>query len=164
VYLREVNVPRLYLVCGLPGAGKTTRSKRIEETAGAIRLCTDEWLEAVGISLVDYPPRFRLEPYLLKHAERLLHAGVSVIVEFASWARAERDVIREAAARAGASAELHFVDAPLAELERRVRARGGPHAATLAKDVLLALGHKFERPTEEEARLYDRYVGPNDVY
>jgi predicted kinase len=159
-----MTVPRLYLVCGLPGAGKTTRSKRIQATAGAIRLCTDEWLEAVGISLVDYPPRFRLEPYLLGHAEQLLRAGVSVIVEFASWARAERDVIRQAATRAAASSELHFVDASLEELERRVRARGGPHATILAEDVLLKLGHRFERPTEEEARLYDRYVGPNDAY
>jgi predicted kinase len=164
VYARRVTAPRLYLVCGLPGAGKTTRSREIAATTQAIRLCTDEWLEALGISLVDYPPRFRLEPHLLQHAEQLLRAGVSVIVEFASWARTERTAIHEAAVRAGASCELHFVDAPLSELERRVRARGGPHATILVEDVLLKLGHKFERPTEEEAALYDRYVGPHDTY
>jgi predicted kinase len=159
-----VTPPHLYLVCGLPGAGKTTRSREIAAATNAIRLCTDEWLEAVGISLVDYPPRFRLEPYLLKHAEQLLRAGASVIVEFASWARTERDAIREVALGAGASCELHFVDAPLDELERRVRERGGPHASVLAEDVLLKLGHKFERPTQEEATLYHHYVGPEDAY
>jgi predicted kinase len=113
--------------------------------------------------LVDYPPRFRLEPYLLKHAEQLLRASVSVIVEFASWSRAERDGIRDVAVRSGVSCELHFLDAPLLELERRVRARGGPDATILAEEVLLKLGHRFERPTEEEAALYDRYVSPEDT-
>jgi len=154
---------RLYLVCGLPGAGKTTRSKQIESATDAIRLCTDEWLDALGISLVDYPPRFRLEPYLLKHAEQLLRVGVSVIVEFASWSRVERDRIRDVADRTGVPCELHFLDAALPELERRIRSRGGPHATVLAEDVLLKLGHLFERPTEEEAALYHRYVGSEDT-
>jgi predicted kinase len=154
--------PRLYLVCGLPGAGKTTRSKAIAAATRAVRLCTDEWLEALGISLVDYPPRFRLEPYLAQHAEQLLRAGASVIVEFATWSRAERDTIRDIAKRNGAAVELHFVDAPLGELERRILERGGPHAKILVEDVLLKLGHKFERPTSEEASTYDRYSDPND--
>jgi predicted kinase len=159
-----MTAPRLYLICGLPGAGKTTRSNAIAATTRAIRLCTDEWLEAVGISLVDYPPRFRLEPYLLKHAEQLLLAGVAVIVEFTSWSRAEREAIRSVAARNEVACELHFVDAPLDELERRVRTRGGPHATVLAEEVLLKLGHQFERPTDEETALYHRYVGPRDTY
>ena len=164
VYAGRVTVPRLFLVCGLPGAGKTTRSKEIAAATNAIRLCTDEWLEAVGISLVDYPPRFRLEPYLIQHAEQLLRAGVSVVAEFTSWSRKERDALRGVALRGGAVCDLHFLDAPLSELERRVRSRGGPYAKVLAEDVLLKLGHRFERPTEEEAALYHSYVGPADTY
>lgn len=156
--------PRLYLVCGLPGAGKTTRSKAIAGATKAIRLCTDEWLDALGISLVDYPPRFRLEPHLVQHAQQLLQAETSVIVEFATWSRTERDTIRDLARRSGAAAELHFVDAPLGVLERRIRERGGPHATILVEEVLLKLGHKFERPTDDEAATYDRYSGPNDPY
>ena len=159
-----MTTPRLYLVCGLPGAGKTTRSKAIAAATNAIRLCTDEWLDAVGISLVDYPPRFRLEPHLLKHAEQLLRAGVSVIVEFTSWLRRERETIRDVAARNSLACELHFVDAPLDELARRVRARERPHAQVLAEDVLLKLGHQFERPTDEEIEVYQRYIGPSDSY
>jgi predicted kinase len=159
-----VTAPRLYLVCGLPGAGKTTRSKEIAAATNAIHLCTDEWLDAIGISLVDYPPRFRLEPYLLRHAEQLLRAGVGVIAELTSWSRTERDAIRNVAVRSGVPCELHFVDAPFDELERRVRARGGAHAKVLAEDVLLKLGQQFERPDAQETALYQRYVGPNDIY
>lgn len=159
-----MNLSRLYLVCGLPGAGKTTRSMAIAAAdSRAVRLCTDDWLEALGISLVDYPPRFRFEPHLIRHAEQLLKAGVSVIAEFATWSRAERDALRDAARAAGAGVELHFVDAPLDELVRRVLARGGPHAEVLANEILLKLGHRFERPAPDEAATYDRYVGPDDL-
>jgi len=154
-----VTAPRLYIICGLPGAGKTTRAKEISRATGAIRLCPDEWLEAMGVSLLDYETRFRLEPHLLKHAEELLRAGVSVSVEFGSWARSEREVIRQVAVRSGAAVELHFLDAPMEELVKRVRQRGGPHAAGLIDDVLMKFSAKFETPTPEEAALYERYVG-----
>lgn len=155
--------PRLYLVCGLPGAGKTTRSLEIAASTGAVRLCPDEWLVALGVSLVDYDFRFRLEPQLLRHGEDLLRAGVGVIVEFGSWARAERESIRQIAVRTGVAAELHFMDAPLEELVRRVRQRGGPDADVLADQVLLEYAGRFERPQPDEAASFDRYVGPDEA-
>ena len=153
--------PRLYLICGLPGAGKTTRALELAASTGAVRLCPDEWLVALGISLVDYELRFRLEPQMLRHGEELLRAGVGIIVEFGSWARAEREAIRQIAVRTGVAAELHFVDAPLEELVRRVRQRGGPHAGVLVDKVLLEYSGKFERPTQDEAAAFDRYVAPH---
>lgn len=74
-----MTAPRLYIICGLPGAGKTTRAKEISGATGAIRLCPDEWLEAMGISLLDYATRFRLEPHMLKHAEELLRARCTIV-------------------------------------------------------------------------------------
>lgn len=154
--------PTLYVVCGLPGAGKTTRAMALADATGAVRLCPDEWLVAMGISLVDYPVRFRLQDRMIVHGETLLRAGVSVVVEFGSWERRERDTIRGIAGRTGAATELHFVDAPLAELARRVRERGGPDADRLVEDVLLKFPERFERPTADEAAQYDRYFAPGE--
>ena len=156
--------PKLSVICGLPGAGKTTRAIAISKATGAVRLCPDEWLVAMGISLVDYSIRFRLQDHMIQHGETLLQAGVSVVVEFGSWSRHERDAIRQIAERTGAATELHFVDAPLAELARRVRERGGPDAKSLLEDVLLKFPEKFERPTADETTLYDLYFGPDDRY
>lgn len=156
--------PRLYLVCGLPGSGKTTRSRAIASATGAIRLCPDEWIVDVGVSLVDYRFRFRLQERMLRHAEELLRAGVAVIIEFGSWSRAEREAIRQIAVRAGASTELHFMDAPVEVLRQRVLARGGPDADVLANKVLMQDGGAFERPSPEETGAYDRYVGPHDAW
>ena len=154
--------PKLYVIFGLPGAGQTTRAIAIAEATGAVRLCPDEWLVAMGISLVDYAIRFRLQDHMLQHGETLLQAGVSVIVEFGSWSRSEREAIRQIAVRTNAATELHFVDAPLPELARRVRQRGGPDAKSLLEDVLLKFPEKFERPTADEIGLYDVYFGPED--
>lgn len=154
--------PRLYVICGLPGAGKTTRAIAIAKATGAVRLCPDEWLVAMGISLVDYSIRFRLQDHMIHHGETLLRAGVSVIVEFGSWARCERETIRQIAVHTDATTELHFVDAPLPELARRVRERGGPDAKSLLEDVLMKFPEKFERPTADETALYDTYFGPDE--
>jgi len=158
----HVTGPKLYVICGLPGAGKTTRAIAIAKATGAVRLCPDEWLAAMGISLVDYPIRFRLQDHMIQHGEILLRAGVSVIAEFGSWSRLEREAIRQIAVHTDAASELHFVDAPLSELARRVRERGGPDAKSLLEDVLLKFPEKFERPTAAETVLYDVYFGPDD--
>jgi predicted kinase len=164
VHNTRVSRPTLYLICGLPGAGKTTRSVRIAELAGAVHLAPDEWIVALGVSLVDFEFRVRFQDIMLQHAGRLLACGVSVVIEFGSWHREERERIRQVAVRENARTELHFLDAALDELVRRVRARGGPDAEALASRVLLQESARFERPTPEETARFDRYFGPDDAW
>lgn len=41
--------PTLTLFCGLPGSGKTTLAKKLEQEKRGIRICTDDWQECLGI-------------------------------------------------------------------------------------------------------------------
>jgi predicted kinase len=41
--------PNLVLVCGLPGSGKTTIARQLEQETGAIRINIDEWVAALGV-------------------------------------------------------------------------------------------------------------------
>ena len=157
------NRPRLYLVCGLPGAGKTTRSGRIVETVRAIHLSPDAWVTRLGISLLDHAFRVKLQDCMLDHAARLLRCGLSVVIEFGSWHRAERERIRLVAVREGAATELHFLNAPIPELAERVRARGGPDAEALISVVLPTFA-RFEIPQPDETAQFDRYLGPDDEW
>lgn len=162
--LCPMSQPRLYLLCGLPGAGKTTRLRQIVTRVRAIPLSADEWVVGLGKSLVDYEFRGKLQECLRRHAGALLHVGVSVVVEFGSWHQHEREAIRQVAVRERAASELHFVNAPIDELARRIRSRGGPEAEALTSNVLLKEFHRFEEPSKSEIALFDRYVGPNEEW
>ncbi|MEM6338151.1 MAG: AAA family ATPase [Bacteroidota bacterium] len=45
--------PTLVIICGLPGAGKTTHARRLERELDAVRFGPDEWMEALGMDLYD---------------------------------------------------------------------------------------------------------------
>ena len=54
----------LILICGLPGAGKTTLARRLETERHSVRLCPDEWLVSLGLNARDEAMRDRLAPIL----------------------------------------------------------------------------------------------------
>jgi predicted kinase len=146
----------LHLVCGLPGAGKTTLAKQLELETGALRLCPDEWMAVLGMDLFDEAFRFLLEQQLMVMAKNVLQQGGSVIVEFGSWAASERADLRNLAQQAGAQVWLYWLDAPVAELARRVAARSGVDMVHLSQAKVQEISSQIERPTKTEAALFDR--------
>lgn len=97
--------PRLIIVCGLPGAGKTTHATALAACRGAVRFCPNEWLAALALDLHDKDRRAR--KWAL--GQELLRQGCTVIIEWGTWARAERDVLRLGARALGAAVELHYL-------------------------------------------------------
>ncbi|MGW8884551.1 AAA family ATPase [Streptomyces sp. NPDC055749] len=153
--------PRLILLCGLPGAGKTTLAKRLARTLPAVRLCPDEWLSDLGFDLFDGPARDRVERRLWAHAQDLLVAGATVILENGFWDRAERDEKRLRARELGAAVELRYLAVPTAELNRRITLRNKrPGSVPLTPELLTEYEAQFEAPTASELDLFDRPVAP----
>ena len=145
---------RLIIVCGLPCAGKTTHAKALESRLPAFRMCPDEWMDALGINLWEEATRARIEALQWSMAQQLLKLGISVIIEWGTWGRSERDVLREGARKLGAAVELHFLDAPVDELFRRAQLRVMENPPMTRED-LQRWSDGFERPTPEELALFD---------
>lgn len=71
----------MIIVCGLPGSGKTTLAKCLEESLHAIRLAPDEWMDALTINLYDEENRARIEALQWKLGQELLKLGLVIIIE-----------------------------------------------------------------------------------
>lgn len=150
--------PRLVLMCGLPGAGKTTLATRLSQDMPAFRLCPDTWLAHLGVDLFDEDTRGRLEDLFWALAQDMLRLGRSVVLESGFWLRSDRDEKRLGARALGAAVELHYLDVPIDELCRRLELRA---ASGVTDTVPLTRAHieeyltMFQPPDETELALFD---------
>lgn len=148
------NGARLILVCGLPGSCKTTLARALESKLGAVRLCPDEWMDSLSINLWDEAMRARIEALQWILAQRLLELGNVVIIEWGTWGRSERDVLRLGARALGAAVELHYLYVTPEVLWRRVRDRVFEDPP-ITREHIEGWFKSFQAPTEKEMALFD---------
>lgn len=149
-----LNDARLVIICGLPGSGKTTLAKCLEQSLRAVRLAPDEWMDALSINLYDIESRARIEALQWKLAQQLLTLGLVVIIEWGTWGKFERDTLREGARKLGAAVELHYLSAPPEVLFDRIQRRGRENPPIKREDII-QWAELIEVPTEEEMNLFD---------
>ncbi len=152
----------LHLICGMAGAGKTTRAKQVEAGTGAIRFCPDEWITKLLADIDDRKENERLrdivEAMQWELAQQLLASGLSVILENGFWGKGEREHYRDTARNLGAKVHLHFLDVPDDELWRRLSERNTdlPDGSfTVNQDELKEWLTWFQKPDADELATYD---------
>jgi len=145
----------LVVVCGLPCSGKTTYARRLEGELRAVRLCPDEWIDALSMDLWDEAKRAKVEILQWEFGQQLLALGLTVIIEWGTWGRSERDALRLRARELGASVELHYLSAPIDVLFDRAQRRS-MESPPITRDQLVSWADAFQAPTPEESSLFDR--------
>lgn len=151
----------LYLIVGLPCAGKTTFAKQLELEQSALRFTPDEWHTRLfgqdfGLDLEhpDHNARHDLiETMMWEVAARALQLGTNVILDFGFWGKSERIDYRARASQLGANCIVHFLNVPEEELLARLEIRNanlpaGAFAIPAAK--LLEWIQIFQAPSKDE--------------
>jgi len=84
----------VYLIVGLPGAGKTAHAKELEISASVLRLTRDEW--QVALFGDQDPPEKRdlVEGKLVQLGMRAAEVGTHVVFDFGFWGKDERSALR----------------------------------------------------------------------
>ena len=145
---------KLIIVCGLPGSGKTTYARQLETKRRALRLCPDEWMDALSIDIWDEARRAKIEALQWKLGQQFLALGGTVIIEWGTWGRSERDALRERARQLGARVELHYLTAPVDVLLKRTKQRQ-MEDPPITQEHLQQWAQAFQAPTAEEKALFD---------
>ncbi len=144
-------MPTLFLISGRPGSWKTTAALALERDLNAVRLAPDEWMaRIVGDG---WERREAVGNVQWALAQRLVTLGLSVVLEYGFWRRAERQAYRARAAELGASSKLIYCHATRDELKRRLVARNAALPAdtfAVTPEQLDDMWPHFEPPSTDE--------------
>jgi predicted kinase len=80
-------------------------------------------MDALSLNLWDDERRAKTEALQWQFGQELLALGLTVIIEWDTWGRGERDTLRLGARAVGAAVELHYLSAPPDVLFDRIQHR-----------------------------------------
>jgi predicted kinase len=145
----------VYLMVGLPGAGKTSRAKELETSAPALRLTPDEWQIALFGDQNPPDERDLVEGKLVQLGMRAAELGVNVVLDFGFWSTDERSALRWIAGTVGARSHVVYLPIAPEEQRRRVahRLATTPGETLSMSDVELEQWRaRFQAPDDGELR------------
>lgn len=147
--------PIAYLLCGLPGTGKTTYAKKLEER-GITRLTLDEEVfKRYGRNFSPkelIPNQDAVKTDFKRMTAGEIAAGHSVVVDSGFWKKTDRDEYKQLITNAGGIWKLVYFDAGTETLQTRLAERNLTDAETehvITADMLDSFIAQFEPPQGE---------------
>ena len=144
--------PSLYLLCGLPGSGKSFWAKQ-HENENKIRISHDEEFfvkfgkEDTGKKHDEYSKI--LERELFERIKKPLEENKDVILDYGFWKKADRDLYKEEFENL-ANIKVIYFDVPKEKRYERVLNRDKKDDHDLNLEALQIFEEKFEAPGVDE--------------
>ncbi|MBN2466032.1 AAA family ATPase [candidate division WOR-3 bacterium] len=152
--------PKLVVMIGLPGVGKTYVARRLAERIGAFHFLSDSirkqllgiplgrhQTEAYGSGIYKGNIGARTYAELLRRARVFLSSGFSVVADATFLSGDSRRHAYEAAAKAGAPVLFVFADCPERTVRSRLRRRAGEYSFSDATvDIYRAMKNRYFKP------------------
>ena len=106
---------KLILFCGKMGAGKSTLAQSMAAEANSVLVSEDEWLSS------HYPQQInsfedylsyskQIKPFLKRHIQSLLSAGVTVVMDFPANTSRQRKWLLSLCNEIGVEHQLHYIN------------------------------------------------------
>ena len=151
-----MHTPTLYLLLGLPGAGKTTTAKEISKLTGAVHLSSDNIrLELFTKPCFSQAEHDALYESLDKTCEQLLRGGKNVIYDANLNRYIHRQEKYELAKRVGAATRLLWIDVSRSTAKQRRLDEKRHHSLVPTNETPQAMFERiadiFEPPKRGEA-------------
>ncbi len=157
-------MPRLILVCGPTGAGKTTYSLSLCKQENAIRFSIDPWMQtlfASDMTSIDF--KWMMERVLRCYeqiwevSEQILKIDGSVVLDLGLTTKELREYFFSKGSNLGIEAELHYLDAPANIRKQRVENRNqekdpSVYAFEVTETMFDFMETRFEVPDENELK------------
>jgi predicted kinase len=142
----------LYLLVGLPGAGKTTKARQLEVDAPALRFTPDDWMKSLFGRNIP-AERDLLEGRLIWIGLRALQLHASVILDFGFWSKDERSSLRWIARQLGATSQVIYLPIDRETQRKRVQTRfveTPDQTWPMSEAELTQWDARFDEPDEAE--------------
>ena len=151
--------PRIHLVFGPVGAGKSTYARALAEREGGVRLAIDDWMHELFapdiVDMLDFGWIMarvrRCEQRIRGTALDVLRTGTPVVLDLGLMKTASRAAFRAWAAEHGHALGDHFVHARAPVRAERVRARNATRGETFSFEVTPAMFEFMEGMFEPPA-------------
>lgn len=142
-------MPRVHLIEGPVGAGKSTYSSTLVLRTNGVHVALDEWFAALFSAdrgADDFVSWYmlrkeRLLALIWSHSRRILASGTDVILELGLIQRQSRVAFGRQIQSEGFELVVHVLDAPLEVRRERVRRRNAEKGSTFA---MVVPDHVFE--------------------
>lgn len=153
---------QVHLICGLPGAGKTTYAEKLRQDLRGVRFSIDDWNDR--LFFMDRAPTSdfnwfyervqRCCTQMRDTAEQVIAAGCPAIFDCGLTNRQERTIFYDWADEQGFSASLHFLDVDSHIRWQRVQSRnqekGKTYRLDVTRDMFDFMDSIWEAPQDEE--------------